>query len=194
MDYGHRRKSGDEEYKIIRSSNMREVLTHFLSLEGGKDKYIDKKEEFKNWRVLLDEEFFSKVCDFRDSRDDVNPVFTWTIGTKNNLHHRNIEKWVLADVFLISLYSNGIRQCMRNDLDKADGNLHSFVELSFACRYPEFRLEHLPDNGPHQTLIGIASKNSNRNGSIEIIDGVHRAISMISHGVQKTTAFLGIHY
>jgi hypothetical protein len=178
----------DTDYRLIRTASMREVVEHFVTVESTRAKYAGLREQLHTWRDLDDTTLFARIRDLADTRDDVNPTLTWTIGTGGNNHHERVERWVLAEVRLNSLFSCGINEATRADLESVQGNLALFAPLS--TKYPEFQSTAVQD-GERRPIIVVAHVLSGRAGTIEVIDGVHRAVAMVRNGIVNTSAFLG---
>jgi hypothetical protein len=94
---------------------------------------------------------------------------------------------VLAIVDIRSLYSCGINPKMKADLDAVQGNLARFSKV--AHNYSEFRMDSLPE-GDQATIITVDRRCAGREGTIEVIDGVHRVVAMAGREIPKTLAFL----
>jgi hypothetical protein len=166
---------------------MRDVLTHFLRAEMTRPTYVARCEEMNAWMALDDEKFLQHVRELSAGRSDVNPVLTWTVGTRENKHHQRVDHWLLAKVPLRSLYSCGINQTVEDDLNAGQGNLFKFADV--ASKYPEFRTNSVPQ-GELATIIGVAHPCAGKVGSVEVLDGVHRAVAMVKKGIAETHAFL----
>jgi hypothetical protein len=143
----------ETEYHVVREATLREVLEHFLRTETMRPKYAGQREEFARWLPLDDLAFIQCVREFAASRDDVNPVLTWTVGTPGNTHHERVAHWVLARVPIAVLYSCGINLTTQADLDAARGNLARFSK--FAHNHPEFRMDSVPA-GDQAIIIAVA--------------------------------------
>jgi hypothetical protein len=174
-------------YQVVRGATQREVLEHFLRTEVMRREYAEQREEIVGWIALDDEGFFRCMRQFADSRADVNPVLSWTIGTPGNRHHERVARWVLARVDIKSLYTCGINPMMKADLDAVQGNLARFSTVGH--KYPEFRMDSLPDGG-QAIIVGVARQSVGRDGTIEAVDGAHRIVAMAGREIQNTSAFL----
>lgn len=164
-----------------------DVVRHFIRMEASREKYANKSGEMREWLKLPDSEFIQKVHEFERSRDDVNPALLWTIGTKGN----EISCWTLKKVPLTDLYTCGINSKMKADIDSVQGNLKRFADAGLAKKYSEFRVNSVPSQGDFRTLIGIAQSVDKRDGSIQIIDGCHRAIAMLANSIMKSDVYIG---
>lgn len=180
----------DGEYEFIRESSVAEVLRYFISMEA--EKYADKREEMLKWLSLHDRKLIRKIRKFEKKRDDDNPTLGWTIGTRANSNYLKISRWIFTDIRLVDLYSCGINSDMKDDLDSVKGNLKHFVDAGYPRKYPEFRLESVPPEGEARIFVGIARSDPNRDGSIELIDGSHRAVAMLANSITSTNAHIGI--
>jgi len=172
--------------------SVADVLRHFIIMEASRERYANNAEGMLSWIKLSDDKFIQKVREFEVTRDDDNPVLGWTIGTRRNSLYKNISHWISAKVYLDDLYTCGINSEMKADLDAVRGNLKRFVDIGYAAKYSEFKLDSdLPQNEA-KILIGIAQFYSDRDGTIELIDGAHRAVTMLSKGITKSKAYIGI--
>jgi hypothetical protein len=167
--------------------SMRKVLEHFLRVESNAPKYAARKAEFEHWISKSNWEFFQHVRVFADSRDDVHPLLTWTVGTRDNKHHERVRRWISARVRLGRLYSCAISDEVKADLDECRGNLTLFSDR--AWKYPEFRMDTVPQ-GDLAIIVAISHTVPSRSGTEEVVDGVHRAVAMIANGVEDTWAYI----
>jgi hypothetical protein len=174
-----------------RKVSVDDVLKHFIIMEASRKKYADRAEEMLGWLELSNDEFIQKVREYEIARDDDNPVFGWTIGTRKNSFYKNISHWVLKEISLADLYTCGINSEMKADLDAVRGNLKRFVDTGCAAKYPEFKLDSVPPQEEAKIFIGIARSDCNRDGSIELIDGVHRAVTILARGIVRSKAYIG---
>lgn len=174
-------------YEFLRETSLREVVEHFLRVEGTRPKYAAQRDEFASWAALDDDTFFQRVRAFAGARADTNPVLTWTIGTGGNKHYERVRRWVLAKIPLASLYSRGINPVMKRDLDDSQGNLVGF--LTVATKYPEFRLDSVPE-GDLAILFAVCRSCPGRLGVAELLDGAHRALAMAAKGIPETLAYV----
>ena len=53
-------------------------------------------------------------------------------------------------------------------------------------------MNSIPPKGTARTFICIARSKHNRDGSIELIDGAHRVVSMLAKGIMEADAYIGI--
>jgi hypothetical protein len=173
--------------EFVRGASLREVVEHFLRVEGTWPKYAAQRDEVASWSALDDDAFFERVRAFADARADTNPVLTWTIGTRGNKHHESVRRWVLAKIPLASLYSRGINPLMKKDLDESQGNLVGFLKA--ATKYAEFRLDSVPQ-GDLAILFAVAKSCPGRLGVAELLDGAHRALAMAATDIRETLAYV----
>ncbi len=178
-------------YRIIREVKIIEVLRHFISMEADRDKYKDMRDKMLGWLRLSNRKFIRKVHRFEKDRDDVNPALGWTIGANGNKHYQNVSRWVLANIQLTDLYTCDIKSKMKDDLDSVNGNLEQFVKAGYAREYTDFQQDRVPSEGKARIVIGIARRESGRNGSIELIDGAHRIVAMLVNGITECDAYIG---
>jgi hypothetical protein len=128
-----------------------------------------------------------------------NPVVVWTIGGVNRhgqKDRRQVSQWVrVKGAPLDAFYSNGAWGEINRRFDEAEiqGNLKAFT-LRYAATSefaPSFRLTDVP-RPEMQSLVGVYHASSSRHGTIELIDGLHRAVAMIHQGHTDAPAFLAI--
>jgi hypothetical protein len=174
-------------YQVIREATLREVLEHFLRAEMVRPKYTERREHLVEWLTLDDAAFLQRMREFAASRDDVNPVLTWTVGTRANRHHESVRRRILARVPISTLYSCRINEATMADLNAVHGNLARFSKI--AHKYPEFRMDSVlaPDQ---LTIIAVAREHAGRDGTVELLDGVHRVVPMAGAGIPEVMAFL----
>ena len=185
--FGQKAKMG---YERIQECNAAEVLRHFVRLEASRSKYADKREEMINWISLPDIAFIQQVHNFAQVRDDENPTIVWTIGSETNKHYLKVRRWFLAKINLECLYTCGISCKMRQDLDSVNGNLKKFVKEGYAKKYGEFHMNFIPSDTETRRVIGIAHLKPDRDGKIEIVDGVHRAVAMLANEISLSQAYI----
>jgi hypothetical protein len=175
-------------YTVVGQANVCQVLKHWIMLEERKHpSHANTGEKLSGWLDLEDSQLLARMRTFADERGDVNPILTWTVGTRGNKHYERVRRWVLAQVSLAALYSCGINDSMKGALDAVRGNLASFVVS--ARKYPEFRLGDVPE-GDFRIIIVVAQSQVDRDGTLEVVDGAHRAVTMLANGLAETTAFL----
>lgn len=183
----------NSEYEVIRQSNVTEVLKHFIQMEASRPKYTNRKKEMLEWITFPDAAFIKEVEKFKEGRcaeGEENPTFVWTIGTSKNKHYLKVSRWVLANVNLQCLYTQGINPAMRNEIEAVGGNLKRFVECGYARNYSEFQVSlNLPPEEA-RIFVGIAHHKHDRNGKIELIDGAHRVVAMMSGGLTSAKAYI----
>lgn len=179
-----------KRYPGYREVELEEVLRCFLRAEANRSKFACKKEELLKWCELSKAELRQKVREWAHGRDDKNPLLVWTVGISEDKHYEKIDQWGLAQVPLMEIFSSGINEAMKDDLDAVKGNVLDFVE-KFAGKYAEFNNQLAAENdlGP---LAVIAHEKVDRRGKLELIDGVHRAVAMIRGGKEWTSCYVGI--
>lgn len=180
-------------YEKICDSDKVKVLKHFIRVESTKNKYAQRREELMGWVHLPGIEFLDRVREFENQRRDENPIFVWTIGTeKNPTRYRKVKRWIVANIFLGSLYTCGINSCINAHLDLPDvnGNLKSFVLGEYVHEHEEIRTDSFPADKELTTLIGVAHHTEDRDGGIEVLDGNHRAMAMLANGGERAEAFI----
>ncbi len=184
-------------YNRIAQSSTIEVVKHFWRLEAAdcRDKVIvDKMMSMIN--IQAPEEFRPKVRDSVDDRTFAkgkyydNPTLVWTTGTEKNPDRpHQVQNWILAEIDLGCLYTSRINEEMEADLNTVNGNFKRFVEKGYACKYKEFRLDRVPC-GTEAIVIGIARRKPSRDGTVELIDGAHRVVSMLHNNIEQSEAYI----
>jgi hypothetical protein len=124
--------------------------------------------------------------------DTGNPTAVWTIGRGGDRRCDYVRLWVRAvDVPLGAFYSNGVNQRIDPDLRRLGGKIAAFAPLAhlFPSEFP--RLDTVPpDKDDARTVIGVVSQTDFVAGRIELIDGFHRAVSLIRQGVGSVPTYL----
>lgn len=177
-------------YTSIKTVDVAEVIRHFFYMEANREKFSSYKAEILSWYSLPNQDVIQKASEFAKLRDDENPVLVWTVGTQKNKHYLKIDRWDLVTFDLNILYSRGINPSMKNDLSSVMGNLSDFEQI-YSKNYEEFLLTTLPED-KSKILIAIARSKPKYKGKLELIDGAHRAISMLKNGITKADAYIGI--
>jgi hypothetical protein len=128
-----------------------------------------------------------------------SPLVVWTIGgvsKDGRTDQRRVSRWVRVESMpLDALYSNGAWSEINRRFDEPDvrGNLKAFTARFVTL--PEFancfRLTDEPQS-ELRLLVGVYHMSSSRRGSIELIDGLHRAVAMIHQGNTDAPAFIAI--
>jgi len=175
--------------KHIRDATRREVVEAFLRVELERAQYISLREEFRELSQKSDAEFFPRVRRFADQRSDTNPFLVFTVGVRGDERWRQVKKWELIECPIGELYTLGINPRMKEDLQTVGWNLQKFVEVGHARGYPEFRLNEMPPSDL-TTLFGLRRQERGKIGSIAIIDGSHRAVSMAAQNIETTTVYV----
>ena len=178
-------------YEKVRASNTNEVLRHFICIEATRSKYVNERDDMINWTRLSASDFIQNVRNFEKKRRDENPAIVWTIGTENNPNRpQEVQHWILANINLGDLYTCGINKKVDSDLDSVKGNLKCFVNEGYATKHCcEFCTSSVPID-EKRVIIGIAHPTHNRDGAIEIVDGCHRVIAMLTNGVEDSRAYI----
>ena len=160
----------------------------FLRDEASRGKYAEALKDFEEWAGLSDGPFYYRVRNFAELRDDTNPVLTYTIGTKNNQHHKSVVKWEEREVPLDEIFTCGINPCMRDDLNDVAWKLAAFAR-KHACKYQEFRLDEIPPVEKRRA-ISVQHEVAGKVGRFEILDGVHRCVALTVNGFSTVRAFV----
>ena len=182
-------------YTETREGNITEVLKHFIRVEATRCKYAKKREEMINWTDLPESVFINRVRNFEEERCDENPAILWTIGTaKDSSRLRKVQRWILANINLGSLYSRGMNSEINVHLDLPDvkGNLKSFVIRKYVHQHKEIRTDTVPTEKELTRFIGVAHRKEGRDGTIEVLDGNHRAMAMLANRIEHAEAYLAI--
>ncbi|HEX5324682.1 MAG TPA: hypothetical protein VFW40_12915 [Capsulimonadaceae bacterium] len=170
-----------------------DVLRHFVSQEIEKHSNI-AIELTQILSISNDEEFVSRLRRFASKHDSNNPVYAWT-GLNANQHHERVRSWVKAtDIRTDSVYSKGINPTINNYLNdrKIRGNLKQIADRATTdvVLRKEFDLSRQPVSEEKRTIIGVVHRSTDHDGTIELIDGAHRFVSMAANGVTEVPAFL----
>lgn len=170
---------------VRKDVNVVEVLRYFVRLESRKAmwSYIEP------WIHLPDEQFKEHVHQWSNERKDVCPVFVWTIGLGNNRSFAKVRRWVRTQIEIQELYSCGINRKMESDLDKVKGNLALFAK-HFAGDYDEFNSGIESETVETSILITVAHLTKDKSGTLELLDGAHRVMTMIRNGKHSALSFV----
>lgn len=171
---------------IKRPASVREVILHFLQVESTRPQYAFLTAQISAWQNQPDDRFMDQVRQFAAGRNDVNPVFTWTVGTQNNRHHERVQKWVLAQIPLGQVYSDGINSDVNVTLASCGWNLGRLAQS--AAQHPEFRITEVP-SADLLRLVAIHEPRTGR-GEYQIVDGAHRAVSMLVAKMSEAEAYV----
>ncbi len=120
-----------------------------------------------------------------------SPVSGWLMENKER-ESKIIDRWVCREeVRLEDCWTSGIRPELQKAIDEVKGNLVRLSKHPDPNVIAEFEKCKMP-NCNNRTLIGIYhEKIGEKQGNVEIIDGVHRLVAMWRNGMQKTSMFLG---
>lgn len=173
---------------IAASVTTRAVLMQFLADEATNKQYAGALSDLDSWTQLPDEAFFRQVRKFEQSRSDVNPVLTYTIGTLTNRHHERVLGWGLETIPLAELYTCGLTTYMQHDLDAVQGNLVAFAQ-KYAPKYAEFRLNETPSQ-ELQRVIAVRHRSKRCRGTVQLLDGAHRVVALAIQGATAITAYV----
>lgn len=183
-----------------RGASRRKVSEAFLHLEN--DKGDPLVAELISRRFSNDDDFFRQYRSYADVckiEKRESPVLVWTVGVSGDDSYEKVDKWYLTKINLNELYSCAMGQDIQSDLDTVQGNLKDFAALvkNDPCRYPEFNLACFPEDEEKQTVIGVAHSTCDRQGnirkgSIELIDGARRTVSMLANGLTHAPAYIAI--
>ena len=168
-----------------------DVLRHFVSREIQKHKDL-AKELTDILSISNDEEFVSKLREFALRHDTGNPVYTWT-GLNSNSHHQRVTRWTkVSNVEVNEIYSERINSSINTPLQMARGNLARIADLvpKDESLSKEFDLSRTPSSELDRIIIGVKRTTGHRDGTIELIDGAHRFVSMVANGVTTVPAYI----
>ena len=181
-------------YVVKAECSVEDVLIRFLEEESPKQR--NEPNDAADWQNLLQEvkhapreHIRRMVRDFAESKHNDSPFFPWTVGYRQNEFYKKVVRWVQADVDLTQAYTSGLNPKMKAHLIAAQWNLDSF--RTNAHHYQEFHLQDPPPPEALQTVYGIAHNKAGKVGTIELIDGAHRTISMLHHGIKSSKGFIG---
>jgi hypothetical protein len=136
---------------------------------------------------MSDEDFLARLKTFASRREGTNPLLTWTVGTLSNQHHLHVRRWVLATAPIHLFFTCGLNPSMSDELREVGWNLFQFSKL--AEKFSEFRLDSVPQ-GEMATVFGVAHLLPGKNGTIELVDGAHRFVSLAHQGLQTISSFV----
>jgi hypothetical protein len=166
-----------------------DVLRHFIAREISKPRYAMLTSMLSDIHEINDDNsFIETVRCFAAEHDSGNPVYTWVFNRINQ-----IKRWVRVDeVDVRRVYSKRINSTVESCLLAERGNLARIAALVAAndTLAREFDLSRLPTTMVESTIIGVLRTDPSRDGTIELIDGAHRLISMIAAGVDHVPAIL----
>ena len=185
------------DLEIIRESSKAEVVRFFWNLEAKNCKHSVGEEIMQRLIWLTDTPDFEqevrnivKDCNFKKGKYRNNPTLVWTIGNEDNPNRPfKVRDWVLAKINLECLYTCGINEKINVHLDLVNGNLKSFVKQGYAREHPEFQLDRKPPTSKAK-IIGIAHRASEKQGTIELVDGAHRVVSMLHNNMEQSEAYI----
>lgn len=127
-------------------------------------------------------------------KDIGNPTAVWTIGRGGDRRCDDVRLWIkVAQVPLGALYSKGVNEKVDPYLQRFGGNIASFAPSAdlIRCEFPHLDAVP-PDKGDARTLIGVVSHTDFVVGRVELIDGFHRAVSLIRQGAGSVPAYLAL--
>jgi hypothetical protein len=173
-------------YSVIRPASVNEVIRKFIQFESEKQGADHFKELLREIENLSEEETKKCVRQFAERTNNGSPIFPWTTGMGRNEWFQKVNCWVFATVDLPQLYTRGIRDNTRDDLNQVAGNLDAFN--SHVYKYPDtFKLDAaLPED--LRTIFAVSKSEPGKRGSIELIDGAHRTINMLHNGTERITS------
>lgn len=176
-------------------ATRRQVAEYFLRLEADKNDSLAIK--LASGIFSNDDDFFQQyrayanICK-NEKRD--SPVLVWTIGVPGDNRFRDIKEWRLEKVNLDQLYSCAMGKNMGAELDAVSGNLKMLTSIikNNPSKYTEFDLSRIPSYGDKQIAIGVAHSINGHQGSVELIDGAHRVVSMIANDENCMFVYLAV--
>ena len=170
-------------FQNVRPCSDKEVILTFLGFESAKPHGDHFDRLLREVAGLPIEIIRARVRAFGEQHNNGSPLFPYTVGHFNDERFRSTQRWVRATVELARIYSCGINPVtMQEHLQMVRGNLLAFTR-QFAGQHPEFRLRGPPPPEALRLIIGIARCNDGKDGDVELIDGAHRAISLLHHGI-----------
>ena len=178
-----------------------DVIRLFLGADLGKSRSSDAttdaslKAQARDCLARPNEELPEWFRSYLEAVGDTgNPTAVWTIGRGGDRRCDHVYLWVRAvEVPLGAFYSNGVNQRIDPDLRRLGGSIAAFAPSAhlFPSEFP--RLDTVPpDDEDARTLIGVLSKADFVTGRIELIDGFHRAVSLVRQGVGSVSAYLAL--
>lgn len=182
-------------YLILKDNLKKEdVLSHFLKIE--RNKAVGLEEEIDCCLQRKGADFIECTKRWSEKRKDTNPALIWTIGIKVGIKEDNrsdkINKWILAEAPVGKFYSEGVNYRVNQDLiDRCKGNVSEFAN-KYSKYHDEFNKNLEFKDESHKIVIGILQKENTYIESIELIDGIHRLVSLILNGDSVVKAYIGI--
>ena len=175
----------------IQTVTKADVLRHFLARDIVK--YPSQASELTDILTIgADEEFTTRLRDFAAGHDNGSPVYTWT-GLNANQHHMSVVRWILVpSIDVREVYSKRINSNLEAPLQRERGNLARLAAFvpSDPVLQGEFDIHRRPATDEERTIIGVKHPCEGRQGSIELIDGAHRFVAMVSAGIGEVPAYL----
>lgn len=159
-----------------------DVVRLFVRLESGKQDIQDRYGDISQWLDLPNSALIAKVKRWKRTHDN-NPTLRWTVG----LEACHVGRWTKEIVPLDSLFTCGINPKMQAHLESVRWNIAAFAQGP-SSHYPEFEYDLPPSE--LRTLIGVRQLKSGKKGSIQLIDGAHRAVALIRNGVMKSPCYI----
>jgi len=180
-------------YHEIATSSKADVLRYFFT--GKLNNPSDKL--YQLYTSLLGITEAHGFCDSVRSRwhaTDDNSVVGWTVGTRRFDASNRVERWIIANVDVNTVYSKGIDDSVNCMLDMVKGNLselaHVIKPFPAWGKMHRFDLDRCPDSEFH--MIGVAHQDSECNGTVELLDGSHRLTALAAFGKPTVKAYLAV--
>jgi len=116
-------------------------------------------------------------------------AMTWTGAFPSDDRRCRVVKWIEAEVLATALYTKGISPDLRPLIDNCAGRLIDIA--AHAPEYPEFKLHREPE-GDSKRFIGVISPHDATSGRVEVVDGVHRAVTLIYRRHTSLPAYIAL--
>lgn len=170
-----------------RDVGCRDVVEAFLKIELGKPVHAEMKARLPALCEFNDTVFFTAVKCWVNGCEGKNPLMVWTVGLPDDDRTDCVRQWKLRACSVAEFYSCGINNEVKADLDATGGNIARFAPL--ACKHPEFGCAHKPE--PATTRVfGVKHTTQGRDGTIELLDGVHHLVPLAANGVETVWAYI----
>lgn len=175
-------------YTEVCSTTLEIVLRHFINLESRKCRYEGHRSEMQRMLAAPFGEFMTWLNGFHHDHDCGNPVYEWVFRRNSRLRG-----WSYCRIHdLNQVFSSGINCKVNDALKSVNGNLIRLARVADhnPVLMEEFHDSATPDSEEDRAIIGVVTQCVGRDGSIELIDGVHRFVSIARTNADSIPAFL----
>jgi hypothetical protein len=122
-----------------------------------------------------------------DGEDDRKALLHWNVADDEP---KAIDRCVVRTVAIRKLFTLGLDPAMKTDLNTVDGNLYRFAKRGLLSEYSDFNRDSVPPP-EYSRLFGVERQRPG-GGTVEILDGSHRAFGMINSGMKRVEMYLYI--